>query len=90
MLENVERLAGRHLVIFVCLQDPELEATVDGEPRSLNSLARAVIADEFLRERRVVMERLRRLGVHCLDVRADQVGPALINRYLEIKRRELI
>jgi len=90
MLENVERLAGRHLVIFVCLQDPELEVTVDGEPRSLNSLARSVIADEFLRERRVVMERLRRLGVHCLDVRADQVGPALINRYLEIKRRELI
>jgi uncharacterized protein (DUF58 family) len=90
MLENVERLAGRHLVIFVCLQDPQLEATVDGEPHSLNALARSVIADEFLRERRVVMERLRRLGVHCLDVRADQLGPALINRYLEIKRREMI
>jgi uncharacterized protein (DUF58 family) len=38
----------------------------------------------------VVLERLRRLGVHCLDVRADRIGPALINRYLEIKRRELI
>ncbi len=90
MLENVERLAGRHLVVFVCLQDPQLEATVDGAPASLNSLARSVIADEFLRERRVVLERLRRLGVHCLDVKADQIGPALINRYLEIKRRELI
>ena len=90
MLENVERLAGRHLVIFVCLQDPRLEATVDGEPASLDALARSVIADEFLRERRVVLERLRRLGVHCLDVRADRIGPALINRYLDIKRRELI
>jgi len=90
MLENVERLAGRHLVVFVCLQDPQLEATVDGTPASLNSLARSVIADEFLRERRVVLERLRRLGVHCLDVKAGQIGPALINRYLEIKRRELI
>ena len=90
MLENVERLAGRHLVVFVCLQDPQLAATVGGEPASLNSLARSVIADEFLRERRVVLERLRRLGVHCLDVKAEQIGPALINRYLEIKRRELI
>ncbi|WP_193369529.1 DUF58 domain-containing protein [Pelagibius marinus] len=90
MLENVERLAGRHLVVFVCLQDPQLEATVDGEPGSLDSLARSVIAEEFLRERRVVLERLRRLGVHCLDVRADQIGTALINRYLDIKRRELI
>jgi len=90
MLENVERLAGRHVVLFVCLRDPLLADTVDGEPASLNALARSVIADEFLRERRVVLERLRRLGVHCLDVRVDQIGPALINRYLEIKRRELI
>jgi len=90
MLENVERLAHRHLVVFVCLQDPRLEATIDGEPGDLTALARSVIADEFLRERLVVLERLRRLGVHCLDVRSDQVGPALINRYLEIKRRELI
>lgn len=90
MLENVERLSGRHLVVFVSLQDPQLEATLDGAPATLDTLSRAVIADEFLRERRLVLERLRRLGVHCLDVRADQVGPALINRYLEIKRRELI
>jgi len=90
MLENVERLAGRHVVIFVCLSDPLLAETVDTAPGSLNAMARAVIADDFLRERRVVLERLRRLGVHCLDLRADQVGPALINRYLEIKRRELV
>lgn len=90
MLENVERLAGRHLLVFACLQDPQLEATLDREPASLSALSRSVIADEFLRERRVVLERLRRLGVHCLDVRSDQIGPALINRYLEIKRRELI
>ena len=90
MLENVQRLAGRHVVIFVCLSDPLLTGTVDGAPTGINALARSVIADEFLRERRVVLERLRRLGVHCLDVRADRLGPALINRYLEIKRRELI
>ncbi|MEQ9606777.1 MAG: hypothetical protein RLN99_03830, partial [Kiloniellaceae bacterium] len=90
MLENVERLAGRHVVLFVCLRDPLLAETVDRAPESLGTLARSVIADEFLRERRVVLERLRRLGVHCLDVRADQIGPALISRYLEIKRRELI
>lgn len=90
MLDNVARLAGRHVVIFVCLSDPLLTETLGGEPASVNALARSVIADDFLRERRVVLERLRRLGVHCLDVRADRIGPALINRYLEVKRRELI
>lgn len=90
MLENVERLAARHLVLFVCLQDTSLEETVDSEPVSVNAMSKSVIADEFLRERRIVMERLRRLGVHCLDVKAEQIGPEIINRYLEIKRMELI
>lgn len=90
MLDNVERLAARHLVLFVCLQDAALEKTVDGEPASVNAISQSVIADEFLRERRIVMERLRRLGVHCLDVKAEQIGPEIINRYLEIKRMELI
>ncbi len=49
-----------------------------------------MIADDFLRERRVVLERLRRLGVHCLDVPAASLGTDLVNRYLEIKRHELI
>ncbi|HIC79390.1 MAG TPA: DUF58 domain-containing protein [Kiloniellaceae bacterium] len=90
MVENVQRLASRHLVLFVCLQDPGLLATVDAEPFTVNAMSQSVIADEFLRERRLVMERLRRMGVLCLDVTAEQMGPEIINRYLEIKRRELI
>ena len=34
--------------------------------------------------------RLRRLGVHCLDVPARAMSTSVINRYLEIKRRELV
>jgi len=48
------------------------------------------VADGFIRERAVVFERLRRLGVHCLDVPAERIGMELINRYLLIKQRELI
>ncbi|WP_422368400.1 DUF58 domain-containing protein [Pelagibius sp.] len=90
MVENIERLAARHLVLFVCLQDSTLDETVDGDPTNVNAMSKSVIADEFLRERRIVMERLRRMGVHCLDVKAEQIGPEIINRYLEIKRLELI
>jgi uncharacterized protein (DUF58 family) len=48
------------------------------------------VADGFLRERAVVFERLRRLGVHGLDVPAERIGMDLLNRYLLIKQRELI
>jgi hypothetical protein len=37
-----------------------------------------------------VLERLERLGVHCLDVPSRGLSVALINRYLLIKERGLI
>ena len=90
MVENLERLSRRHLVIFITLQDPGLHATVDAPPRDLTGLARSVIADDFIRERMIVFERLRRLGVHCLEAPAERIGVDLVNRYLLIKRKELI
>ncbi len=53
-------------------------------------MAEAVIAADFLRDRRTVFERLERLGVHCLDVPREQFSVGLINRYLMIKQRSLI
>ncbi|HTO83460.1 MAG TPA: DUF58 domain-containing protein [Methylomirabilota bacterium] len=90
MVENLGRLAARHLVICVTLQDPALFATVEAAPASLDDVARSVVADGFIRERTVVFERLRRLGVHSLDVPAERMGMEMLNRYLLIKRRELI
>jgi uncharacterized protein (DUF58 family) len=94
MVENLGRLSGRHLVLFVALQDPELRALVDAAPDSIpgsmEAVARSVVADELRKERLVVFERLRRLGVQCLEAPYNRVGTDLINRYLAIKQREMI
>lgn len=90
MVENLERMAQRHLIIFVTLQDPALYAAVDAPPRAIGDMTRSVIADDFIRERLIVFERLRRLGVHCLDAPSETIDASLINRYLLIKRKELI
>lgn len=90
MIENVARLATRHVILFLSLRDPDLAATFDGEVGDFHEMARASVAYDILRDRQVLFERLRRLGVHCLEASWDQVGPDLINRYLRIKRRELI
>jgi uncharacterized protein (DUF58 family) len=57
---------------------------------SAEALNRAVVAGDLVREREVVLRRLRRLGIHCIDAPAEKVSTELINRYLEIKRRELV
>lgn len=90
MLENVARLTHRHLVMFVSFQDPALKRIVEARPSSIDAMARATVAHDFSQERSVVMERLTRLGVHCLDTAHEAVDSAMINRYLLIKNRELI
>jgi uncharacterized protein (DUF58 family) len=88
MLENVSRLAQKHLMLFVMFQDDELEALARAEPMTPLDVSRAVIADTLLKDRQVVITRLRRMGVDVLEATLDQLGPALIARYLELKRKD--
>jgi len=37
-----------------------------------------------------VLSRLRRLGIQIIEAPAAEIGPALVNRYLDVKRRELV
>jgi uncharacterized protein (DUF58 family) len=90
MLENLGRLMKRHLVLFVSPRDGELEAMAAAEPTVAEDVSRAVTAGALLRERDVVIGRLRRLGAHVVDVPVERAGTEVLNAYLDIKRRELL
>jgi uncharacterized protein (DUF58 family) len=90
MVEHLGRLARRHVVVFVTLRDPELEAMAAAPPSDLLALTRTVAARDLLREREVVLSRLRRHGVLLVDAPPEKVSTGLVNRYLELKRRERI
>ena len=90
LIESLQIITRTHVVIFVTLRDPMLTRLRDAPPDDFSSVAKAVIADDFQRERAVVLERITRLGVHCLDVPAEGVSAALLNRYLMIKQRGLL
>jgi uncharacterized protein (DUF58 family) len=90
LIESMQRVANRHVVVFVTQRGSVLQDAVDAPPRQFTDVAQAVIAQDFLRERSIVFERLERLGIHCLDVPSQTLPTALINRYLMIKQRGLI
>lgn len=90
MVENLDRLSRRHVVIFVALQDPGLAATASAVPDGPLALNRAVVAGGLLRDREVVLRRLRRLGILPIDAEPRAVSTRLINTYLDIKRRERV
>ena len=90
LVESLQRVAHRHVIIFVTMRDSLLEQTVEAPPAGFETVAQAVIAQDLLRDRRIVLQKLERLGVHCLDVSSRGLSTGLINRYLLIKQRGLI
>jgi uncharacterized protein (DUF58 family) len=90
LIEGMQRVANRHLVVFVTQRGSALQRAVDATPNQFADVAKAVIAQDFLRDRSIVFERLERLGIQCLDVPSRGLSVALINRYLLIKQRGLI
>ncbi|MEW5685958.1 MAG: DUF58 domain-containing protein [Pseudomonadota bacterium] len=90
MVENVARLMRTHLVLFVAFRDEELERLRAKAPETPEDVSRAVIADRLLKQREGVTARLRRLGAQIIDAPVDGLSNALLNGYLDAKRRGLI
>lgn len=90
MVEHVSRLARKHVVIFVALADPLLHQLRAAEPTALSTVHEAIVADDLLRDRSIVLRTLERAGVHVIDARWQAVSLRLLDSYLAIRRRELV
>ncbi len=90
MLQSVGRLLKRHVLLCVVIRDDDLEQMAGAAPDTAEAMARAVIAAGLLRERRIVLSRLRSLGVEVLEAPWQALGPALAQRYLDTKARQLL
>jgi uncharacterized protein (DUF58 family) len=84
MIAHLQRAARRHLVLFAALTDPFLARAARERPGTTLAGFRKAAATELLHERREVLERLRQMGAHVLDVEPAGITPPLINRYLQI------
>ncbi len=90
MVRNTAHLARRHVVAFVALRDPALEEARTARPGTLEDVYRAVVAGDLHRERQGVCLRLERRGVFVLDAPPERAGEPLLDRYLHVKRREMV
>jgi uncharacterized protein (DUF58 family) len=87
LIAQVSLLARSNLPLVVTISDPDVHATARQQPRSSQEVYERAAAAQLLDERRIALETLQRQGVLTLDVPANQLSIAVINRYLELKGR---
>jgi uncharacterized protein (DUF58 family) len=90
MISAAGRLAQKHLVLFVLIRDNDLAEMADAPPDKAADISRAVVAADLLRERRIIIARLQRLGIQIVEAPYDRLGPDLVNAYLGIKRKNML
>lgn len=86
MVENLGRLVERHRVVFVVLADAELAGLTMQEPANLQAVAMAVTAASLQRQRAIVLQRLRQMGVRVVEAPFAEIGTRLLDAYLSVKR----
>lgn len=90
MIRAAERLSAKHLLLFVVMADSELEAIAARVPVTGEDMAGATIAAELLRDRQLVLARLRRMGALVLEAPASGMSSSLLATYVRVKRQGLI
>jgi uncharacterized protein (DUF58 family) len=87
LIAHATRLAQRHLPLCVLLSDPHVTGLARKPVQNSGALYQRAVAEMLLDERQVVLDTLQRGGVLTLDVPADKLSVAVINKYLELKGR---
>lgn len=87
LVSQVALLARHSLPLVVTISDPDVVAAARQTPHDSLSVYQRAAATEMLADRQVALESLHRRGIHTLDVPANQLSTAVINRYLELKGR---
>jgi uncharacterized protein (DUF58 family) len=90
LMRAAARLLRTHLLLMVVLREEELETIVERAPATTEDVTRTVTAAMLLRERRLVLTRLRHLGAHVIEAQHDRVGEQLVAGYVDLKRRNLL
>jgi len=90
LVSHVSVLARRSLPLVVTISDPDIHRAARLRPHDSLTVYQRAAAAQLLDERQVALDNLRRQGVLTLDVPANQLSMAVINRYLELKGRTLL
>jgi len=87
LVANIATLSPRHLPLAVTLRNPELDAVAALRPPDARDAFRKAAAEELLRAREEAVGHMRRAGVLVLDVPPQRAARAVVDQYLELKRR---
>jgi len=90
VIDGAMQLLRRHVLLFVAMAQPDVEAIAKGRPKNAEQMFRASAAQELVMRREILLARLRDQGALTLDLDPDKLTSAVLNQYLKVKERAMV
>ncbi len=90
VLDGAAQLLRRHVLLFVAMAQPEVEALADTAPRTVEQMFRATAAQEMATRRELLLARMHEQGALTLDLHPEALTSTVLNQYLQVKERAML
>lgn len=88
--EGAAQLMRRHLVLFVAIEQRDLQQIAAQRPENQQQMFAGAAAQEMVRWRELLLARLRQRGALTLETYPEDMTSFVLNKYLEIKEKALL
>ncbi len=89
-LKYMRSLAANHLVVAVFFENTELRDFIERPAQNTEEIYQKAIAEKFAYEKRQIVKELKMYGIHSILTAPNMLTINAINKYLELKSRDLI
>lgn len=83
-------LAHQHLLVVIFFENTELKQLVEAKAESLNEIYNQTVAERFSFEKKLIVRELHKHGIQSILTPPEKLTVNTINKYLELKARNLI
>jgi uncharacterized protein (DUF58 family) len=89
-LSHFRKLAGDHFLVVVFFENTELKTLLEKRAANAEEVYLKTIAEKFAFEKKLIVKELQKYGIHSIFTAPQNLTVNTINKYLEIKARNLI
>lgn len=89
-LRYIRSLAANHLVVAIFFENTELKDFIERPATDTEEIYQKAIAEKFAYEKRQIVKELKIHGIHSVLTPPEMLTVNTINKYLELKARDLI
>ena len=90
VIDGAMQLLRRHVLLFVAMAQPEVDAIAQQRPKNVEQMFRAAAAQEMASRRELLIARLHEQGALTLDLNPEAVTSSVLNQYLMVKERAMV